>query len=121
MLVEGAFAPPLRSPLPMASSPNDLSNAGPVAALEDDRLALPGSAGAEFRAPMAIAVIGGLLFSTMLSMLFVPSLFSMIHGLQTTLGRWFGRRTGRPGRGGAAAEGEPLAPLLLERPVRPAE
>lgn len=36
--------------------------------------------GGEFRAPMAIAVIGGLLLSTVLSLVFVPSLFSVIDG-----------------------------------------
>ncbi len=36
--------------------------------------------GGEFRAPMAVAVIGGLLLSTLLSLLFVPSLFSVING-----------------------------------------
>lgn len=40
--------------------------------------------GGEFRAPMAVAVIGGLLLSTVLSLLFVPSLFSVIDGLR----RW---------------------------------
>lgn len=39
--------------------------------------------GGEFRAPMAVAVIGGLLLSTTLSLLFVPSLFSVINGLRT--------------------------------------
>jgi len=39
--------------------------------------------GGEFRAPMAVAVIGGLLLSTVLSLLFVPSLFSVINGLKT--------------------------------------
>lgn len=38
--------------------------------------------GGEFRAPMAIAVIGGLLLSTLLSLLFVPSVFSVINGLK---------------------------------------
>jgi len=38
--------------------------------------------GGEFRAPMAVAVIGGLLLSTLLSLLFVPSLFSVIDGLK---------------------------------------
>lgn len=38
--------------------------------------------GGEFRAPMAIAVIGGLLLSTLLSLVFVPSVFSTIHGLR---------------------------------------
>ena len=36
--------------------------------------------GGEFRAPMAVAVIGGLLLSTVLSLVFVPSLFSMMDG-----------------------------------------
>ena len=36
--------------------------------------------GGEFRAPMAVAVIGGLLLSTVLSLLFVPSLFSVVDG-----------------------------------------
>ena len=50
--------------------------------------------GGEFRAPMAIAVIGGLLLSTLLSLVFVPALFStfdelrgrMRRGLVTVLG-----------------------------------
>ncbi|MDT1061721.1 efflux RND transporter permease subunit [Paracoccus sp. CPCC 101403] len=50
--------------------------------------------GAEFSAPMAIAVIGGLLLSTLLSLLFVPSLFSVIHGGQSRIGGWLGRRIG---------------------------
>ncbi|WP_370343935.1 efflux RND transporter permease subunit, partial [Pararhodobacter marinus] len=41
----------------------------------------------EFRAPMAIAVIGGLLLSTVLSLLFVPSVFSVMEGLKDRL-RW---------------------------------
>lgn len=41
--------------------------------------------GGEFRAPMAIAVIGGLLLSTLLSLLFVPSLFSVINSIKTRL------------------------------------
>lgn len=43
--------------------------------------------GGEFRAPMAVAVIGGLLLSTLLSLLFVPSLFSVMHGLKTRIRR----------------------------------
>ena len=50
--------------------------------------------GAEFSSPMAIAVIGGLLLSTLLSMLFVPSLFSLIHGGSRRLGGWMSRRIG---------------------------
>lgn len=50
-------------------------------------------AGGEFRSPMATAVIGGLLVSTLLSLLFVPSLFGVIEGLRSQLG--FGRRLTR--------------------------
>ncbi len=49
--------------------------------------ALAYGTGGEFRAPMAIAVIGGLIFSTLLSLLFVPSLFSVINGLKGRLRR----------------------------------
>jgi multidrug efflux pump subunit AcrB len=38
-------------------------------------------AGGEFRSPMAIAVIGGLLVSTLLSLLFVPALFTLMDDL----------------------------------------
>ena len=41
--------------------------------------------GGEFRAPMAVAVIGGLLLSTLLSLIFVPSLFSVVQGMRTRL------------------------------------
>jgi multidrug efflux pump subunit AcrB len=34
--------------------------------------------GGEFRSPMAIAVIGGLVFSTLLSLIFVPAVFMMV-------------------------------------------
>ncbi|MFD1797589.1 efflux RND transporter permease subunit [Paracoccus aurantiacus] len=58
-------------------------------------------AGGEFRAPMATAVIGGLLLSTLLSLLFVPALFSVIHGAQTRLGQWLRRRIGINSASGA--------------------
>ncbi len=44
--------------------------------------ALAVGTGGEFRAPMAIAVIGGLIVSTFLSLLFVPSLFSVVNSLK---------------------------------------
>jgi multidrug efflux pump subunit AcrB len=48
----------------------------------------------EFRQPMAIAVVGGLISSTALSLLFVPVVFSLIDGVKTRLerrmDRWFG-------------------------------
>lgn len=56
--------------------------------------AMAAGEGGEFRAPMAIAVIGGLLLSTVLSLLFVPSLFSVIHGAQNRVFGWVGRKIG---------------------------
>ncbi len=56
--------------------------------------ALSDGDGSEFRAPMAIAVIGGLLLSTLLSLLFVPTLFSLIHGGQARAGGWLRRAVG---------------------------
>ncbi|MFI0475356.1 efflux RND transporter permease subunit [Paracoccus jiaweipingae] len=56
--------------------------------------AIAHGSGAEFRSPMAIAVIGGLLLSTLLSLLFVPSLFSVIHGGMQRLGGWVQRLIG---------------------------
>ncbi len=49
--------------------------------------ALAFGTGGEFRAPMAVAVIGGLLLSTLMSLLFVPSLFSVINSLKIRIRR----------------------------------
>ena len=67
--------------------------------------ALAFGAGGEFRSPMALAVIGGLLFSTVLSLVFVPAMFMVMDDHRRPdlalrqeargLGRW--RRTTRPG------------------------
>jgi hypothetical protein len=40
--------------------------------------ALAFGAGGEFRSPMALAVIGGLIFSTLLSLIFVPAMFLLM-------------------------------------------
>ncbi|MFQ3252329.1 MAG: hydrophobe/amphiphile efflux-1 (HAE1) family protein [Loktanella salsilacus] len=49
--------------------------------------ALAFGAGGEFRSPMAVAVIGGLLLSTLLSLIFIPSLFSVIDGGRSRVSR----------------------------------
>jgi len=46
--------------------------------------------GGEFRAPMAIAVIGGLIVSTVLSLVFVPSFFIVMDDLGNLMKRMFG-------------------------------
>jgi HAE1 family hydrophobic/amphiphilic exporter-1 len=51
--------------------------------------------GTEFRSPMAIAVIGGLITSTALSLVFVPAAFSLIDGLKVRLERRVYRLTHR--------------------------
>jgi multidrug efflux pump subunit AcrB len=50
--------------------------------------------GGEFRSPMAIAVIGGLLVSTVLSLVFVPSFFIMMDYVGRGLAWIFGRFAG---------------------------
>lgn len=54
-------------------------------------IALGIGADAEFRAPMAIAVIGGLVSSTVLSLIYVPVVYALMDGLEARLGRWLGR------------------------------
>ncbi|MBR0786679.1 efflux RND transporter permease subunit [Bradyrhizobium iriomotense] len=53
--------------------------------------ALAVGAGGEFRSPMALAVIGGLLFSTILSLVFVPAMFMVMDDLGALIWR-FGKR-----------------------------
>jgi len=50
--------------------------------------------GGEFRAPMAIAVIGGLLSSTLLSILFVPAVFSVMDDIAGMIWGYFRRCVG---------------------------
>jgi HAE1 family hydrophobic/amphiphilic exporter-1 len=57
-------------------------------------IALAFGEGTEFRSPMAIAVIGGLITSTLLSLLFIPAAFSLIDGVKTRLERVLERRFG---------------------------
>jgi len=57
--------------------------------------ALAVGAGGEFRSPMAIAVISGLVASTMLSLLFVPAFFTLMDDLGRLFWWTFGRFVGR--------------------------
>ena len=50
--------------------------------------------GGEFRAPMAVAVIAGLIVSTLLSLVFVPAVFLLMDSLGRLLGRLLGRFVG---------------------------
>jgi hydrophobe/amphiphile efflux-1 (HAE1) family protein len=53
--------------------------------------ALAFGAGGEFRSPMALAVIGGLVFSTILSLVFVPAMFMMMDDFGALIWR-FGKK-----------------------------
>jgi hydrophobe/amphiphile efflux-1 (HAE1) family protein len=50
--------------------------------------ALAFGAGGEFRSPMALAVIGGLVFSTILSLVFVPAMFMMMDDIGALISRF---------------------------------
>jgi hydrophobe/amphiphile efflux-1 (HAE1) family protein len=49
-------------------------------------------AGAEARAPMAIAVVGGLFMSTLLTLVVVPVVFTYMDDLQQLIIKWFSKR-----------------------------
>jgi len=76
-------------------------------------------AGGEFRSPMAIAVIGGLIVSTLLSLLFVPAFFTLMDDLGRLSWRAFGRFVGGPeadpGHAAAHAEGKASAARSHEK------
>lgn len=74
--------------------------------------ALALDSGGEFRAPMAIAVIGGLISSTVLSLLFVPAVFALMDDLASWIWHFFS------GQIGSADEPEE-AERLLPRPKSP--
>jgi len=57
--------------------------------------ALALGAGGEFRSPMAIAVIGGLIVSTLLSLLFVPAFFMVMDDFGRAMWWLFGRFVGK--------------------------
>ena len=74
--------------------------------------------GGEFRAPMAIAVIGGLLVSTVLSLVFVPSFFTvmddMARGSAWLFGRFIGPKEEHPAADGHGKPGTPPAHPVLK-------
>lgn len=56
-------------------------------------LAFELGAGAEFRAPMARAVIGGLITSTLLTLVVVPVVYTYLDALGRRFERWWARKT----------------------------
>ena len=53
-----------------------------------------GAADASFRSPMAVAVIGGLMTSTVLSLLVIPSVFTLVDDFGLWVRRWSARPAG---------------------------
>lgn len=58
--------------------------------------AISNGEGSEFRSPMAIAVIGGVISSTVLSLVVVPAFFLTGEAMKMKFATWFGRRAPRP-------------------------
>jgi multidrug efflux pump subunit AcrB len=46
--------------------------------------------GSEFRSPMAIAVIGGVVASTVLSLVVIPAFYLAVEGMKARVRRWRG-------------------------------
>ena len=63
-----------------------------IAGMVPSALGLGG--GGEFRSPMAVGVIGGLMASTLLSLVFVPSFYVIMEQVSIAAGRLFGRLAG---------------------------
>lgn len=75
----------------MRARPIIMTTIAMVAGMVPAAIGIGGDAG--FRAPMAIAVIGGLITSTALSLIFVPVMFTAMDDLKLWLGRRLGRLT----------------------------
>lgn len=77
--------------------------------------------GGSFRAPMAIAVIGGIIVSTVLSLLVVPSFFLIMDDLSRVLGRIFGRFVGKKEKEDPILSEEELSRAAREAQAKLAE
>jgi HAE1 family hydrophobic/amphiphilic exporter-1 len=71
--------------------------------------------GVEFRSPMAIAVIGGLITSTVLSLLFVPVAFTFVDDIRSFGERVFGSRIKPEGKAEADREDDERRYALITR------
>jgi HAE1 family hydrophobic/amphiphilic exporter-1 len=70
-------------------------------------IALGLGAGAESRRPLGLAVVGGLVFSQLLTLFVTPVFYVYMDELQRWLGRVFGKRKARGAAGEGEGEGEP--------------
>jgi HAE1 family hydrophobic/amphiphilic exporter-1 len=65
-------------------------------------VALGQGEGADFRAPLGRAIIGGVVTSTVLTLLVIPTFYDILAGMRDRLGRLFGRGTRAPQKAHAA-------------------
>jgi hydrophobe/amphiphile efflux-1 (HAE1) family protein len=81
--------------------------------------AINAGAGGEFRVPMAVAVIGGLISSTLLSLVFVPAVFLVMDDIAKGIWWVFGRFVGKTDEAAGAAGDDPAlkAPAEPSRPT----
>ncbi len=70
-------------------------------------VALSLSGDGSFRAPMGVTVIGGLIVSTLLTLLIVPATFSLAVGFEERIGPWLSRTLTNGGKEGPRAEAQP--------------
>ena len=70
-------------------------------------VALSLSGDGSFRAPMGVTVIGGLIVSTVLTLLIVPATFSLAVGIETRLGPWLSRTLTNGGEASKAPTPQP--------------
>jgi multidrug efflux pump subunit AcrB len=70
-------------------------------------VALSLSGDGSFRAPMGVTVIGGLIVSTVLTLLIVPATFSLAVGVESRLGPWLSRKFTNGGEDGERAVPQP--------------
>ena len=73
-------------------------------------VAIGWGADVEFRQPMAIAVVGGLISSTFLSLLFIPPIFTIVDDISG----WIGRRFGKGFAARRNEESRPATPSTAE-------
>ena len=71
--------------------------------------------GSEFRQPMAVAVIGGLITSTVLSLVLVPAVYALVDDVEHWLAPWLRRLvTPREAPAGAVPVPRPSKPVAAE-------
>ncbi len=75
--------------------------------------------GGEFRSPMALAVIGGLVFSTILSLVFVPAMFMVMDDFGSLIWRFAKRAVVHSPDADHADGGHHVAPPTAQKPPAP--